>query len=226
MGLSCVKQGELHIRDDLTAVRQGFRDSVQPTYSFDHPKTDIILNAKRSPVFLKTQRGLSVLTILAVFVVVALLTYAKVSYDKKQKAKVVAEQMQAAILEKEKAAKLEQVEREKAAKLEQVEREKAEQAEQLKISQAAKDSSDIMLRIQSNVRNSLKDPDSAKFGQFFEVDSGQACIGVNAKNSYGGFTGEKFIKLRKSQSGEWMVDGSSSAEFSDSICRLQSLTKR
>jgi len=40
------------------------------------------------------------------------------------------------------------------------------------------------------VLESLKDPDSAKFGEAVLIDYGQAaCIFVNAKNTYGGYTG-------------------------------------
>lgn len=55
---------------------------------------------------------------------------------------------------------------------------------------------------------SLKDPDSAKFGKF--AIAGQkdgnptACLAVNAKNSYGGYTGEQTAMLVK-VSGEWQV---------------------
>lgn len=47
---------------------------------------------------------------------------------------------------------------------------------------------------ESVVRDSLKDPDSAKFESFYkssgELD-GYVCGSVNAKNSYGGYTGKK-----------------------------------
>jgi hypothetical protein len=40
------------------------------------------------------------------------------------------------------------------------------------------------------VLEKLKDPDSAKFGKVILVDHGKgACIEVNAKNTYGGYTG-------------------------------------
>lgn len=202
-----------------TCVKCGYERQLSDTGpDYECPKCEVIYAnataARRHSLSLKIQRGLSLLTILAVISVLALLTYAKVSYDKKQKAKVVAEQMLAVKLEKE-----------KAEKLEQIERERAEQAEKLKRSQSIASPVDIMSRIQANVRNSLKDPDSAKFGQFFEVDSENACIGVNAKNAFGGYTGEKFISLMKSQNGDWVVT-SSSTEFSDASCRLSLLTKR
>ena len=52
---------------------------------------------------------------------------------------------------------------------------------------------------QKSIINSLKDPDSAKFGeQIFLVDNKAACVEVNAKNSYGGYTGFQqamFVKV-------------------------------
>jgi hypothetical protein len=49
--------------------------------------------------------------------------------------------------------------------------------------------------IQEGVRRSLKDPESARFGQIIggrdEKGILHACGWVNAKNSYGGYTGEK-----------------------------------
>ncbi len=46
----------------------------------------------------------------------------------------------------------------------------------------------------------LKDPDSAKFGKFTQVGEELACMTVNAKNSMGGYTGDKQAFLK-------MVDG-------------------
>lgn len=40
----------------------------------------------------------------------------------------------------------------------------------------------------------LKDPESAKFGKFSISDDGTAACGsVNAKNAFGGYTGERFF---------------------------------
>ena len=51
--------------------------------------------------------------------------------------------------------------------------------------------------VEVGVRRSLKDPDSARFGKFVATvdDKGKVhvCGYVNAKNSYGGFTGEKLF---------------------------------
>lgn len=47
---------------------------------------------------------------------------------------------------------------------------------------------------ESVVRGSLKDPDSAKFESFYHKvgdNDGYVCGYVNAKNSYGGYTGKK-----------------------------------
>lgn len=54
----------------------------------------------------------------------------------------------------------------------------------------------------------LKDPDSAKFGKFSlagEFQGSQAaCLTVNAKNSYGGYTGDSEAILAKME-GKWVV---------------------
>lgn len=44
---------------------------------------------------------------------------------------------------------------------------------------------------------SLKDPDSAKFGQFTLVNEEHACLTVNARNSFGGYTGDEQALLTK-----------------------------
>lgn len=48
----------------------------------------------------------------------------------------------------------------------------------------------------------LKDPDSAKFGKFTQVGEERACMTVNAKNSMGGYTGDKQAFLKK-VGGKW-----------------------
>ncbi|MBB6054453.1 MAG: hypothetical protein EOM46_21465 [Gammaproteobacteria bacterium] len=52
---------------------------------------------------------------------------------------------------------------------------------------------DTMLQVKSerSVKSQLKDPDSAKFGAFYVSTSGAGCGVVNAKNSFGGYSGEK-----------------------------------
>lgn len=55
------------------------------------------------------------------------------------------------------------------------------------------------------VRNALKDPDSARFGEFYHnSQTNKGCLSVNAKNSLGGFTGYQQAHLEKSQGG-WAV---------------------
>lgn len=48
----------------------------------------------------------------------------------------------------------------------------------------------------------LKDPDSAKFGDFQMVGRDGACLEVNARNSFGGYTGATYMSLIKIE-GEW-----------------------
>jgi hypothetical protein len=48
----------------------------------------------------------------------------------------------------------------------------------------------------------LKDPDSAKFGEFYyNKSTGRACLTTNAKNSMGGYTGNKQVYLTKDGEG-------------------------
>jgi len=54
------------------------------------------------------------------------------------------------------------------------------------------------------VRRSLKDPESAKFGEYTRVTEDKACLNVNAKNSMGGYTGEQVAYLLK-RDDKWMV---------------------
>lgn len=49
----------------------------------------------------------------------------------------------------------------------------------------------------------LKDPYSAKFGEFTQVGAMFACLTVNAKNIYGGYTGNQQAYLRKNEDGKW-----------------------
>jgi len=48
----------------------------------------------------------------------------------------------------------------------------------------------------------LKDPESAKFGEFTEINDELACLTVNAKNSMGGYVGDQQAFLKK-KGGEW-----------------------
>ena len=55
------------------------------------------------------------------------------------------------------------------------------------------------------VAASLKDPGSSKFGQFTTV-SNDGCLTVNAKNAYGGYTGDQQALVSKIE-GKWIVIG-------------------
>jgi len=53
------------------------------------------------------------------------------------------------------------------------------------------------------VRENLKDPDSARFGEYYFNDKTQkGCLTVNAKNSMGGYTGNQIAYLTR-KNGEW-----------------------
>lgn len=65
--------------------------------------------------------------------------------------------------------------------------------------------------LQAFVRANLKDPDSAKFGQFTSrtenaagVSENAACLTVNARNSLGGYTGDQQALLLK-EKGIWRL---------------------
>lgn len=59
------------------------------------------------------------------------------------------------------------------------------------------------------VLSRLNDPDSAKFGQFTLVNEHGACLGVNARNKMGGYTGEQQAILMRGDKDrgneEWQV---------------------
>lgn len=56
------------------------------------------------------------------------------------------------------------------------------------------------------VRENLKDPESARFGEFYyNEDTKRACLTVNAKNSFGGYGEEQEASLINRSSG-WVVD--------------------
>jgi hypothetical protein len=62
--------------------------------------------------------------------------------------------------------------------------------------------------VKSAVRDVLKDPDSAKFGEItlFEGQKGKhACATVNARNAMGGYTGDKQMLLRHDGEDGWTV---------------------
>lgn len=58
--------------------------------------------------------------------------------------------------------------------------------------------------VKKAVLNGLKDPESAKFGQFKLIDNDRACITVNAKNAFGGYAGDKQAFVMK-KSGSWFL---------------------
>lgn len=67
------------------------------------------------------------------------------------------------------------------------------------------------------VRDALKDPDSARFGEFYYNEkTGKGCLSVNAKNSMGGYTGDQQAYLRL-KDGAWEVGDI--AEVSHESCR-------
>lgn len=67
------------------------------------------------------------------------------------------------------------------------------------------------------VRDMLKDPDSAKFGEFYyNSKTGRACLTTNAKNSMGGYTGDSQSQLEKDNSG-WHYAGDT--QMSQADCR-------
>lgn len=52
------------------------------------------------------------------------------------------------------------------------------------------------------VRNALKDPDSARFGEFyFNEKTEKGCLAVNAKNSMGGYTGDQQAYVQRTRDG-------------------------
>lgn len=55
---------------------------------------------------------------------------------------------------------------------------------------------------QEVIRNQMKDPDSARFGRF-ETNGKKACLEVNGKNSFGGYTGFQTAFLEKGAKGKW-----------------------
>ncbi len=67
------------------------------------------------------------------------------------------------------------------------------------------------------VREALKDPDSAKFGEFYYNSStGKGCLTTNAKNSMGGYTGDSQSHLTKDSDG-WHYEADSDQSPED--CR-------
>jgi hypothetical protein len=67
------------------------------------------------------------------------------------------------------------------------------------------------------VRQVLKDPDSARFGEFyFNEETKKGCLAVNARNAMGGYTGEQQAYVERTENG-WETDGI--AEIDQAMCR-------
>lgn len=77
------------------------------------------------------------------------------------------------------------------------------------------------------VKAGLKDPDSAEFGAI-DVREGPggkwACVTVNARNSFGGYTGDQQVKLNYENGQGWQWVGEP-AEISHESCMEYADTK-
>jgi hypothetical protein len=60
------------------------------------------------------------------------------------------------------------------------------------------------MQAQQSVREILKDPSSARFGQMTRLDSKHACLTVNAKNGFGGYGDDEEAWLAKVD-GKWVA---------------------
>lgn len=70
---------------------------------------------------------------------------------------------------------------------------------------------------EDSVRQSLKDPSSAQFGDFYYNEkTKRGCLTVNAKNSMGGYTGDQQAYVEPSDNG-WLTIGI--ADLSQGSCR-------
>ncbi|MES2902402.1 MAG: hypothetical protein V4723_21925 [Pseudomonadota bacterium] len=78
---------------------------------------------------------------------------------------------------------------------------------------------------QDAVRAALKDPDSAKFGEFTKAKTSDGvvlgCMTVNAKNSMGGYTGNQQASLGLID-GKWTVGGLSEVSHSECVAKISS----
>jgi hypothetical protein len=77
------------------------------------------------------------------------------------------------------------------------------------------------------VLTNLKDPDSAKFGDYVEVLSKKrdwACLAVNAKNSMGGYTGEQSARFVRDAGAEsWKFDSIAPQSFDQCVKMLKDM---
>lgn len=55
------------------------------------------------------------------------------------------------------------------------------------------------------VLKELKDPDSAKFGEFTQPNQSVACLTVNSRNAMGGYTGDQQAIVMQDRKGRWSV---------------------
>ena len=60
---------------------------------------------------------------------------------------------------------------------------------------------------QNSVKKQLKDPASAKFGTVIYSESGYVCGYVNAKNSFGAYSGSQAFLMTEAGLGAWLNDG-------------------
>lgn len=65
----------------------------------------------------------------------------------------------------------------------------------------------------------LKDPSSAIFGEYTRIGD-KACLGVNAKNSMGGYVGERQARLFRSD-GKWLISGFEEADHTQCVTELE-----
>ena len=85
----------------------------------------------------------------------------------------------------------------------------------------------VVNTVRSDVRASMKDPGSARFGQIAAAQAADGiitvCGWVNGKNSYGGYTGElPFMGIYSQSTGRFMVADIASAAHAQStvqVCR-------
>lgn len=68
--------------------------------------------------------------------------------------------------------------------------------------------------IQRAVLEKLKDPESAKFKKII-ISQNNACVEVNAKNSYGAYSGYTSVHLRQLLPDKWVVE-----DMDGGVCRL------
>jgi hypothetical protein len=70
--------------------------------------------------------------------------------------------------------------------------------------------------IKQTVLSTLRDPESAKFGPI-AIQGQDACITVNAKNGYGGYTGEQGVWLHQNNQGVWFVRNTTAINYE--VCK-------